>query len=80
MRGTHVLVEDINWFAGFSSRQLPCLLEVLGLVVLEIEVVGVGIAVAGGLNWAVWAYGLSAEFFVVDEFHLMDVLAWVAVP
>lgn len=55
------------------------MLEVLGSFVEE-EVITVLIAEAWGFNWTIWTNGFSTEFSVVNKVHLVDVLAWIAIP
>ena len=79
MGRAHVLVEDVDWFSWLDVRELPRLLEVLGAFD-SVEVIRVGIAPAWGLNWTIWALGLCAPVGVIDQLHIVNVLARVAVP
>jgi len=79
MSGSHIEVEDVNWFTLWGSRKLPGLLEVLGTL-LEIEVIRVGVGVAWSLDWSMWADCLGTPFVVVDFFLFMNVLAIIAIP
>jgi hypothetical protein len=55
------------------------LLEVFGTFVQE-EVITVLIAETWSFNWSIWSNSFGAEFFIVNHFQLVDVLAWIAIP
>jgi hypothetical protein len=55
------------------------LLEVFGTFVEE-EIITVLIAEAWSFNRTIWTNGFSTKFSVVYKVHLVDVLAWIAIP
>ena len=79
MVGSHVLVEDVDWFTLFCLWELPGLLEVLGSFV-QIKIITIGIWVARSFNWSIKSFCLTTPSIIVNNFHCMNMLAIVAVP
>lgn len=76
---TYVGVENINGFTFLNIWELPGLFIVFSTFFQE-KVVAVCVGEAWSLNWAFRSNSLGAELGIVYNFHLMDMLAWVAVP
>jgi len=79
MGWTHVDVENVNLFPFLNVWELPGLLEVFGSF-FEVKIIAVSVWEAWSLHWTFGSNSLSTPLGIIDQFHLMNVLAWIAVP